>query len=78
MEEKEQNQLTTPLFDEREEKLINNCITYAKNNPAGLPGHNLMLIIAKQDEIIRQLVADCNSYSKRYHQLLGTFPDNTD
>lgn len=34
-------------FTERELQLINNCLTYALASPAGLPGHNLMLIIAK-------------------------------
>jgi len=34
-------------FTEREQALIANCETYAKDNPAGLPGHNLMVIIAK-------------------------------
>ena len=34
-------------LDEREKRLINNCITYAADDPAGLPGHNLMVIIAK-------------------------------
>jgi len=34
-------------FTERERKLIENCIMYASNSPAGLPGHNLMIIIAK-------------------------------
>lgn len=34
-------------FDERELRLIANCCTYAANDPAGLPGHNLMIIVAK-------------------------------
>lgn len=34
-------------FSEREMQLMLNCITYASASPAGLPGHNLMLIIAK-------------------------------
>lgn len=33
-------------FDNRQQALIGNCTNYAENNPAGLPGHNLMLIIA--------------------------------
>ncbi len=35
------------LFDERELRLIDNCTLYATNDPAGLPGHKLMLIINK-------------------------------
>lgn len=39
-------------FDERERRLIANCRGYGRNDPAGLPGHNLMLIIAKMAEIL--------------------------
>lgn len=34
-------------FTERERKLIGNCIRYAENDPAGMPGHNLAVLIAK-------------------------------
>ena len=34
-------------FDAREIRLMRNCINYAKFDPAGLPGHNLAIIIAK-------------------------------
>lgn len=34
-------------FTPRELALIANCIEYASNKPAGLPGHNLMLVIKK-------------------------------
>jgi hypothetical protein len=43
----EQEISALPLFTERENRLIKNCIAYAKNDPAGLPGHNLMIIVAK-------------------------------
>lgn len=39
-------------FDERERRLIANCRDYGRNDPAGLPGHNLMLIVAKMAEIL--------------------------
>lgn len=39
-------------FDERERRLIRNCRDYAHNDPAGLPGHNLMLIINKMAEAL--------------------------
>lgn len=39
------------LFTERELNLIANCDGYALNNPAGLPGHNLMIIIHKLDTL---------------------------
>lgn len=32
-------------FDERQKRLIYNSIDYARKDPAGLPGHNLMVII---------------------------------
>lgn len=41
-------------FDERQRRLIKNCSIYAENDPAGLPGHNLMLIIAKMASILDQ------------------------
>lgn len=34
-------------FDERQQRLIENCRMYSRNDPAGMPGHNLALIIAK-------------------------------
>lgn len=40
-------------FDERQRNLIVCCITYAEATPAaGLPGHNLMLIISKMTELL--------------------------
>ncbi len=35
------------VFNERELRLISNCQNYAMEDPAGLPGHNLMIIIDK-------------------------------
>lgn len=34
-------------FNERERGLIANCMAYADDDPAGLPGHNLMLLVSK-------------------------------
>jgi len=39
-------------FDDRQKRLIQNCIEYANGDPAGLPGHQLMLIIAVMAEIL--------------------------
>lgn len=39
-------------FSERDLQLIKNCQTYRRNGPAGLPGHNLMIIIDKLVELI--------------------------
>jgi hypothetical protein len=44
--------LNTPKFEEREIRLIENCRTYAENDPAGLPSHNLMIIIAKLSSLL--------------------------
>ena len=41
-----------PMFDERERRLIRNCIDYECNDPAGLPGHNIMIIVAKMAELL--------------------------
>lgn len=43
-------------FSERDRRLIYNCEVYAANDPAGLPGHNLMLIVAQLDEFIGELL----------------------
>lgn len=34
-------------YTDREVKLVQACVNYAGNDPPGLPGHNLMVIIAK-------------------------------
>lgn len=39
-------------LDERERRLVNNCVVYSRNDPAGLPGHALMLIVAKLTKIL--------------------------
>lgn len=39
-------------FDERERRLINNCVDYSMNDPAGLPGHNIMIIVAKMVKLL--------------------------
>lgn len=37
-------------FTKRELRLIANCQEYAEGDPAGLPGHNLMMLV---DKLIR-------------------------
>ena len=34
-------------LDARELRLVRNCLVYRDEDPAGLPGHNLMIIIGK-------------------------------
>ena len=34
-------------FSDRDLRLIANCITYSGDDPAGLPAHNIALIVAK-------------------------------
>jgi hypothetical protein len=34
-------------FTERESRLIENCVAYAFGDPAGVPGHGLMILIGK-------------------------------
>lgn len=50
------------IFSERERRLINNCHEYAFNDPAGLPGHNLMLIIYKLDMALGHF---CDEFGKK-------------
>lgn len=47
-----------PKFTQRELRLIDNCIQYARGAPAGLPGHNLMLIVANLAEHLRMRGVD--------------------
>lgn len=35
------------FFTERELRLMLNCIEYRDGDPGGLPGHNLMILVAK-------------------------------
>ena len=46
------------LLTEREVRLIQNAIAYANGDPAGLPAHNLMLIIAKLRDILDDVYPD--------------------
>jgi hypothetical protein len=39
-------------FDERQRGLIRNCEKYASDNPSGLPGHKLILIVAKMAQLL--------------------------
>lgn len=41
-------------LDERQRRLIKNCVNYRDGDPAGLPGHNLMIIIAEMHDAIVQ------------------------
>jgi hypothetical protein len=41
-------------FTDRERRIIANCVAYAENDPAGLPGHNLALITAKLYRLLRE------------------------
>lgn len=62
-------------FDEREAALIKNAVDYAKSdNPAGLPGHNLMLIISKLIDMLG-LEPEEFSHAWRFRPLeLKTYP----
>ncbi len=43
------------LITEREYNLIYNCRVYANNGPAGLPGHNTMILVAKLSEHLENM-----------------------
>jgi hypothetical protein len=45
------------VFTDRELRLIVNSQMYAMNDPAGLPGHNLMVIIDKFDQLMGQMAS---------------------
>lgn len=41
-------------FDDRAQRLIRNCRQYAASDPAGVPGHQLMLIIAQMADMLSE------------------------
>ena len=43
----EMREFIKDYFSQRELRLIRNCMEYAGEDPAGLPGHNLMMLISK-------------------------------
>lgn len=59
-------------FTKREIALIGNCRTYNANDPAGLPGHNLMVIITKMANMLDTLVQrqSVNASRKAIHEWL--------
>lgn len=43
------------ILDDRERSLVNDCVRYAQGDAAGLPGHNILLIIAKMADLLDRL-----------------------
>lgn len=43
----EMREFVKDYFTQRELRLIRNCMEYADEDPAGLPGHNLMMLVSK-------------------------------
>ena len=43
------------FFNERDTRLIKNCRNYSENDPAGLPGHQVLLIVERLDRIVEIL-----------------------
>ncbi len=41
------NKLINTLFNERERRLLDNCNEYEMGDPAGLPGHSLIIMVAR-------------------------------
>ncbi len=46
------DKILTYVFNERERRLIKNACRYAWNDPAGLPTHDLLLIISKYHQLV--------------------------
>lgn len=59
-------------FDERQRRLIQNCIGYTIHDPAGLPGHNLMVIIAKMVALLSKDTSADNDENTQNSPHLGT------
>lgn len=71
------------IFTEREMDLIHNSRGYAQNNPAGLPGHNLMIIIAKLVDITDVMILSLSDegvevVTKRAARIRGRFAHSND
>jgi len=65
------------VFTPREIRLILNCQTYEMDDPAGLPGHNLIVLVSKIEELVGMLTGRLNdddleevirAYRPAYHQ----------
>ncbi len=63
-------------FTERERNLISNCVVYASNDPAGLPGHNLMIIIEKLLIIVEYGYNSLPKLDEDAKRRLGVFSEN--
>lgn len=66
-------------FSKREIRLIRNCRAHSANDPAGLPGHNLILIIAKMADMLE--IADkveVNHKTLRSLKMKMRMPDKTE
>jgi len=46
---------TQGLFTERDLTLVENCQVYAAGNPGRLPGHALMLVVAKIARLVNHM-----------------------
>lgn len=44
------------FFTERDARIIENCKSYAEDDPGGLTGHNLMMIISNFDDLVGRLM----------------------
>ena len=60
------------VFTPREIRLILNCQAYEMNDPAGLPGHNLLLLVSKLEELVGMLAGrlsddDLKEVIRAYH-----------
>ena len=60
-------------FTSRQWGLIKNCRTYAANEPSGLPGHQLMLIVALMADQFDMVLSIASKLSE---DLSGTFTEN--
>lgn len=56
-------------FNKRELRLIRNSINYTNDDPAGLAGHNLMLIVAKLMALLEGEVSSTDDCLKTAIQL---------
>jgi hypothetical protein len=59
------------VFNDRERRLIKNVSGYARNDPAGFPAHNLLLIIDKYTRLL-EAVLPLSTEQEIWDALKGT------
>lgn len=63
------------VLDERQLRLVKNSLNYRNHDPAGLPGHQLMLIIGKIVDVTEKMIKNRHLQRNLRTGETGYFPD---